>query len=98
MNEMRRYLSIKTRYMINCQTMIKRLGKFCWKLNPARYPLNETVDEIRRKTCTCFSIIAKICKYKKGGRGGGVNHLHNYYAKTINDMTGCWHLRKLSPK
>lgn len=45
---MRRYSSIKTRYMNNCQTMIKMMLKrdkesVFGKLNPAGYPLIKTV-------------------------------------------------------
>lgn len=45
---MRRYPSIKTRYMINCQTMIKMMLKrdkesVVGKLNPAGYPLIKIV-------------------------------------------------------
>lgn len=48
LNEMRRYPSIKTRYMINCQTMIKMMLKrdkesVVGKLNPAGYPLIKIV-------------------------------------------------------
>lgn len=43
------------------------------KLNPAKYPFIKIVDEIRKKSCTSFLIIAEICEYKKGE--GGVNHL-----------------------
>lgn len=78
LNEMRRYPSIKTRCMINCQTMIKMMLKrdkesVVGKLKPAKYPFIKIVDEIRKKSCTSFLIIAEICEYKKGE--GGVNHL-----------------------
>lgn len=48
LNEMRRYSSIKTTYMNNCQTMIKMMLKrdkesVFGKLNPAGYPLIKIV-------------------------------------------------------
>lgn len=88
---MRRYPSIKTRYMINCQTMIKMMLKrdkesVVGKLNPAGYPLIKIV------------VLVSYLLHKSVNTSRGREGSSTFKFKTMNDRTGCWHLGKLCPK